>query len=290
VDTNPSSNVEIFRKVDGFGTSTVAARNSHNNPRGIQIITDGAAGLSVAEARKLRDWLNAALPDETKAPSTTVLQEIARLADGLAVDHSETPMERLQAIFQLAKPRGAVEPRETSGGVEEERARYRTALEGLHTKLGAQWNIQRSELIEDIETALDSSPEEPEAVHSSLLGLTREQQTRLIEHLWEASEGCERCAVRFRNLRVSSPVETTVRQSTPAHRPILVHCPECGRDHPECAKPRGQCCFYDCPDVRQFALAHDDPDLFSSTALPEKVSDLDTTHERAGVHKNGDPL
>lgn len=46
--------------------------------------------------------------------------------------------------------------------LEEERARYRTALEGLHTKLGAQRNIQRPELIADIEAALDSSPEEPE--------------------------------------------------------------------------------------------------------------------------------
>lgn len=53
---------------------------------------------------------------------------------------------------------------------------------------------------------------ETQPLHPSLCGLSREQQATLIEHLWEALDGCERCAVRFRNLRVSRPVEPSPTQ------------------------------------------------------------------------------
>lgn len=39
--------------------------------------------------------------------------------------------------------------------------------------------------------------------------------------------------------------ETPVRLCTPDHRPILVHCPECSRDHPECGKSLSQVCYYE---------------------------------------------
>lgn len=55
-------------------------------------------------------------------------------------------------------------------------------------------------------------PDETQPLHPSLLGLSRDQQTTLIEHLWEASDGCEPCAVRFRNLRVGRPVEPSPAQ------------------------------------------------------------------------------
>ena len=54
-------------------------------------------------------------------------------------------------------------------------------------------------------------------------------------------------AASFHKTLARSPrrVEPSVRHSTPDHRPILVHCPDCGRDHPECGKPRTQACYYD---------------------------------------------
>ena len=44
--------------------------------------------------------------------------------------------------------------------------------------------------------------ESDEPLHQSLLGLSRSDQAKLIEHLWKSSDGCERCAVKFRNLRL----------------------------------------------------------------------------------------
>lgn len=69
-----ASNECVFRQVGTFSSPDLAARNSHNNPRGIQVITDGAAGIDVATARRLRDWLNSALPDEDHAPHTSVAE------------------------------------------------------------------------------------------------------------------------------------------------------------------------------------------------------------------------
>lgn len=73
---SPSSNEQVFRRVETFRSADLAARNSHNNPRGIQVITDGSAGIDVATARRLRDWLNSVLPVETTV-HTPPLREVA---------------------------------------------------------------------------------------------------------------------------------------------------------------------------------------------------------------------
>lgn len=56
---------------------------------------------------------------------------------------------------------------------------------------------------------------ETTALHTSMRGLTVDEQRQLIEDLWEASDGCANCAVKFRKLRLAHPVQ--VKTSGDSH-------------------------------------------------------------------------